>query len=232
MSLIKFLESPFPALRFLIIAVLCAGAMPCKAKPVLWGGAGADPTAGLLDATLIPVSTGTSPVRYTNVNGEGYDIVVTTSNLAADGPDTYMGEAAWWLEGTAMTSSTYSIVTFRFYSTGTKTAIGVTGVDIVFQDAESDELFGGFSYFDQSGAQLPLLFDDASFAYSYGGDFFLNYVEGSNAALEQGGTQTGKSIEIDMSTMTISGFTFGAHRQSKAAGSVIMMGLGDLSVSP
>jgi hypothetical protein len=219
--------------KFLIAAtLLCAGIMPCKATPVLWGPAGVSATTGYLDATLIPISTGTSPVRYTNVNGAGYDVVVTTSALGGSGAATYLNDEGWWFQGSPSSTSTYSIITFRFYATGTNTPIGINGTDILFQDAESDELFGGFSYFDRSGTETPVLFNNPIFTYSYGANYFLNNVEASNAALEQSGTQTGKSIEINMTTMTISGFTIGAHRQTSVAGSVIMMGLGNLNVAP
>jgi hypothetical protein len=222
--------------RRLAVCILIAAALLVptlvKATPVLWGPSGSHPTTGLLDSSLIPLSTGTSPVRYTNVNGEGYDIVVSTSGLSQSGTTSFLGDQGWNIQGTSPSTSSYSIVTFHFYATGTNTPIGINGTDLVFQDAEVDELFGGFSYFDASGNQVPLLFNNPIFGYSYGANFFLNDTQASNAALEQGGPQTGKSIGINMSAMNISGFTIGLHRQTSAAGSVIMMGLGNLSVAP
>ena len=213
-------------------ALLCAGALPCRATPVLWGPAGVSATNGYLDATLIPASTGATPIRYTNVNNQGYDIVVTTSGLGGQGYTPFLGDGGWWFQGTAPGSSQYAIITLRFYATGTNTPVGINGTDIVIQDAENQELFGGFSYFDHSGNQIPVLFDDAIFAYSYGADYFLNYDEVSENALQQSGSQVGKSMEINMASQTISGFTFGVYRQTPGAGSVIMMGLGNLSVAP
>ena len=213
-------------------ALGCAWALPCRATPVLWGPAGVSATNGYLDATLIPASTGTTPIRYTNVNNQGYDIVVTTSGLGGQGYTTFLGDGGWWFQGTPPGSSRYAIVTLRFYATGTNTPVGINGTDIVIQDVENQELFGGFSYFTQIGTQTPVLFDSAIFAYSYGADYYLNYDEVADNALQQSNAQVGKSMEINISSQTISGFTFGAYRQSTAAGSVIMMGLGNLSVAP
>ncbi|MGA3170387.1 MAG: hypothetical protein ABSE62_05185 [Chthoniobacteraceae bacterium] len=208
---------------------LCGAALTSKAAPVVWGPSGVSSIDGCLDASLIPSSTGTNPVVFPNVNGDGYDIVLSTSNLGGDGQTTFMGDDGWWLEGSPPGSTSYSIVTFRFYQTGTNTPIGITGVNLVLQDAENREIIGGFSYFDSSGNEMPVLFNDPMFAYSYGAEFFLNYVEAANDAIQQDSAQDGKSIEINLSSTPISGFTFGLYRQDSTAGSVIMMGLGNLT---
>src|SRR5271163_2336862 len=113
----KELLTPLSPVRLFcaVALLLCAAALPCKAAPVVWGPAGVSAADGALDPTLIPSSTGTNPVVYSDVNGDGYDIVVTTSNLSGDGPQVFMGDDAWWLQGTPPGSASYSIVTFRFY---------------------------------------------------------------------------------------------------------------------
>lgn len=217
--------------RLFLLVLLCAAALPCAATPVIWGPAGSDATEGILDATLIPTST-LVPVMYTNVNGEGYDIVVTTSNFQQAGYTTYSGTDAFWFAGTAPGASSYATITVNYYVTGTAIPIGIQGTDILFEDAENEEFFGNFSYWDAFGNQVPVLFDNAIFTFSDGAVFMADDTEAANNSPEQDGTQTGKSVEIDLTANTISGFTIGAHRQTSSAGSVIMMGLGDLTVPP
>jgi hypothetical protein len=217
---------------FFLLVLLGFRVLPCAATPVEWGPTGAVSSTGLLDDTRIPQTTGTTPIRYTNINGEGYDIVVTTQSLGADGPADFDGDDGWWFQGTGYNNSSWSVLTFRFYVTGTTIPIGIAGNDILLEDAEDQERFGNFSYWDEFGNQNAVLFDNAIFSYSNGGEFFAGDTEAVNDSAQEGGTQDGKTIGINLVPTTISGFTIQAHRQTTSAGSVIMMGLGDLSVPP
>ena len=223
-----------PCFRLALAAALLlgAGALTASATAVAWGAPGSDPTTGLLDASRIPLSTGTAPVRYSNVNNEGYDIVVTTSGLTEDGFGNYLTSNAWWYYGSSPSTGNYATFTFRYYRLGTNVPMGIVGTDLLFEDAESQERFGFFSYFDDFGGQNPVLFNDPMFTFSYGPAYYDAYYEVANAAGEEGGTQTGKEVDMDMDATTISGFTMGVHRQATSAGGVLMMGLGNLSIPP
>jgi hypothetical protein len=222
-----------PALLPLALAALCVATHAARANPVAWGAGGASATTGLLDSTLIPATTPFYPITYTNVNGEGYDIAVTTSSLQDDGPASVSGTQGWWFQGTPESNSDYASVTFRFYLTGTNIPIAILGSSLLFEDAEDQERFGDFSYYDDFGNQTPVLFNDSNvFSFSNGGLFFANGTEAANNSPEQGGTQLGKTMAVNLSQTTISGFTIYAHRQTTSAGSVIMMGLGNLAIAP
>lgn len=221
-----------PAVLSLAFALLCIAVGTSGATPVTWGDAGSPAISGTLDATAIPTTT-LVPTMYTNVNGEGYDIVVTTSGLADDGLAPVSGTDGFWLEGTSPGASSYGTITFNFYLSGTVLPIPIQGLDILFEDAEDKEYFGNFSYFDDFGNQVPVLFNNLNdFSYSGGGLYFDNATEGANNSPEQGGTQLGKTVEINLTEATTSGFTIGLHREDSTAGSVIMMGLGNLSIAP
>jgi len=216
----------------LAVALLCLALATSRATPVGWGIGGAPAGLGVLDATAIPTTT-LVPVMYTNVNGEGYDVVVTTSDLQFDGLATVSGTDGFWFQGTPYNNSNYATLTFRFYLTGTTTPVALLGTDILFEDAEDQERFGNFSYYDDFGTQVPVLFNNTEFFnYSNGALFYANDTEAVNDAPEQGGIQLGETFECNLTQTAISGFTIHAHRQTTSAGSVIMMGLGDLSIPP
>jgi hypothetical protein len=216
----------------LVIALSWLAIATSRGTPVTWGPAGSPAISGTLDATAIPLSTSMVPVLYTNVNGQGYDIVVTTSGLTQDGLTTVSGTNGWWFAGSAP-GSAFATITYNFYLTGTDLPVAMQGLDLLFEDAEDEEYFGNFSYFDDFGNEVPVLFNNLNFFnYSDGGLYFDNFTEGSNNAAEEGGTQLNETVEVNLTQRTASGFTIGSHRQSSSAGSVIMMGLGDLSIAP
>jgi hypothetical protein len=220
------------AVLTLTLALLGLATTISRATPVVWGAPPAPAPLGVLDATIIPTSTTGLPVIYTNVNNEGYDIAISTSGLSEDGLTTVSGTDGWWFAGSNPGES-YATVTVNFYLTGTFLPVAMQGVDILFEDAENQERFGNFSYFDDFGTANPVLFNNSAFfSYSDGGVFFNNFTQGANSATQEGGTQLGETMEINLTGVTTSGFTFGTHRQNSSAGSVIMMGLGDLSVAP
>ena len=186
-----------------------------------------------LDASLI-APTGT--VTYTDVNGEGYDIVVTTFHLFDQGcgsiGDLMLPTTSWWFEGYVGSPGGCGTVTFRFFETGTTNPIGVNGVNIRIEDAEQYERFANFAYWDRFGVlQSTLTNTDPVFSGPLGLTTSLDTNVIENATAYNGGTQLGKELEINLSSTTISGFTFDVFRTKSNVGSVEMTALGDLSVS-
>ncbi len=216
-------------LAFLIIlAVSLIMPRPSNAVlPVLWGPAGSDPTTGRLDPTAIPNRSNT-PYTYTNVNNEGYDIVLSITRQNANGGGLYPGTTdqwAWWFEG-ATTSYPKSIVSFRFYETGTTNPYAVTGINFSLQDAEYGERFSNFGYWDPTGTKYLTPFSNSSiFDFAYSPVFYNSgYTVDTNAPYASG-TQQGKWMSFDLSEMAISGFTFESYRIGTQYGSVIMTDL-------
>lgn len=214
--------------------------VPLRATPVTWGDDGtANNAAGVLDALSIPTS---GSVRYVDVNGEGYDVVVTTTSLTlagAGGLGTSV-HSTWFFEGGAASSSgqsiPYSTVQVRYYATGTNTPFYLTGTHFQFVDAEVDERFKNFSYYSAHGDYVPFATStdpigafDPSLTYSTGTPN-LHYSDLSvdTGAPNENGTQTGKFIEFNLSGTPISGFQFQTGRASSSNGSVEMTGLGNL----
>jgi hypothetical protein len=203
-----------------------------RADDVNWGSAG-----NALNANLIP---GTGSVRYTNVNGQGFDIVVTTKNLAGEGMGNFGGLApslgsSFWFEGPYSSSSIpSSLVEFQFFKMGTSIPVAVTGVAFSLQDAEVNERFLNFGYYDQSNTLQLLPDTSAVFAGSQGGiDQTLGTYVIQNNAPYQGSTQMGKALNVDLSSTPITGFVLDPYRSgssSSNSGSVEMTGLGDLQV--
>lgn len=200
---------------------------------IAWGGAGANAGEGILDATRIPADTFTpvpAPVVFTNVAGQGYDISTTTYRLGATGPATFPatteGNPAWFFQGTAPNNSGYAAFTFRFFQTGTTNPTGVLGIHLRLEDAETNERFANFSYWDAIGNKITVPFTDSLFTYSNPPSYFNNGYGVVNGAGYEGGTQTGKWIDIDLSLRAISGFELLSHRQTSSAGSVVMTGWG------
>lgn len=202
------------------ITLLAVAPSTSAAALVDWGST--------LDGTLIGK---TGSVTYSNVNGEGYDIVIRTQNLSNEGTGNFgiFGNSAtsWWFEGQKGTLG--SSISFRFYETGTTTPTGITGVHFRLEDAEIGEQFANFGYWNPSGVFQLAPHSSAIFAgSSHGATTTLptNYLQ--NNAPYSGGTQMGKALDFDLSAVSISGFQFTPLRASSSAGSVEMTGLGNL----
>jgi len=194
----------------------------CAASTLTWGPAGSDATAGILDASIIPTN---GSVTYYNVDGGAFDLVVTTSNLDSDGVASFFGVGGWWLAGSPPSSSqnpTYATVTFRFYSPGTTNPIGLLGIDFYLEDAEQTERFRNFGYFDATGTFVSTGIGGGILSFSVTPITHLTDGSFENGSPFQGGDQTGKWIQMNVSSIAVSGFTFQAHRQTSEAGSVTM----------
>jgi hypothetical protein len=231
-----------PLLIFALIALLGFAVSSRAQTPqnpstyVQWGLAGASSSNGLLDPTQIPTTSSTNGVRYSNVNGMGYDIVVITKGLAEDGLGAlpWNLEAAWWYDAAAASkqgnSIPYSTVEFRFYQQGTLIPFGLTGVNFTFQNAKVGERYRFFSYLDTVGAQVALSFTNYSiFSYSSGAP----NIHLSDSSIDSGipyspGNIEGDSIGVDLSPNAISGFTFQTGRVDSNYGSNFLTALGYL----
>ena len=201
---------------------------------VQWGSTGSSALNGILNASLIPTTT--SGVRYSNVNGEGYDVVVITQGLTNDGETVlpWNREPGWWIEGPAASkagaSIPYSTVEVLFYQQGTNVPFGLTGVNFSFQSAKVGERLRNFSYWDGTGNQVAVSFTNGNiFSYSSGGP----NVYASDGSIDSGspyvpGTVQGDSIGVNLSPLVISGFSFQAGRYDSAYGNMILTALGDL----
>ena len=217
-------------------------AVPLSAAPVTWGDNSiADTSAGILNAAGIPTD---GTVRFTNVNGEGYDVVISTSSLNQSNRgglgDNTGNSYSWFFEGAAASSLgqsiPYSTVTVRYYATGTNDPFYLTGTNFQFVDAEVDERFRNFSYYSAHGdivpfatATDPIGAADPALSYS-GGTPNLHFSDSSfdTGATNEGGTQTNKWIRLNLSSLPISGFTFQTGRASSNNGSVETTSLGNL----
>ena len=205
-----------------LLACFLAADHPCSAGVLSWGPAGSNATAGVLDATIIPTS---GQVTYYNVEGGTYDLVVTTSGLNAAGLASFFGVGGWWFEGSTPSKSsnpTYSTITFRFYQPGTTTPVGLLGVSFFLEDAETNERFRNFGYFNAAGTLVPTTIGGGILSFSATPITHLTDGSFENGSPFLGGDQVGKSIGMDVSGIAVSGFTFQAHRQTSGAGSVIM----------
>ncbi len=231
-------SSPTPGRR--ATAAICLGCMfifvdASRADPVVWGGDPLHPanaSVGILDATAIPTST-TSGIRYSDINNDNYDIVVTTSNLNRDGVDLFEGQPTWWFEGgtrsTTSQSINYSTVEFHFYANTTLNPLLVSGVHIRLEDAESEERFRGLSYFDAAGLPVSISYNSPLITYSTGSPVY----HGQDGSFDSGAhydptTQSGKWIDINLATTAISGFTFQTGRSLASYGSVEMKAIGNI----
>jgi len=205
---------------FAFLALLCGAAIfTCASNaqtPVNWGGAGADPTTGILDPTIIP-TIGT--YTFTNVNGQGYDLKITTSGLNNGGGASYFGDPGWWLEGT---TAGHGTVTFQFFATGTSTPVTRSDVNFRLRDAETNERFRNFGYWDAADALQSIAFDDILLSFSHTPIYHATDQSYENNAPHQGGDQVGKWIEVNLTGIPVTGFTFQAKRHTSGAGSVIM----------
>lgn len=185
---------------------------------VNWAGSGADAGTGNLDPTLIP-TTGTR--TFSDVNGQGYYIVVTTANLNSAGSASYFGDPGWWFEGGGP-SYGYGTVTFRFFDSATNNPYALSGVDFRLLDAEVNERFRNFGYWDENNNFVSIAYGTGLLTFSNTPIYHATDGSYENNASAQAGDQVGKWIELNLSNLAITGFTFQAHRQTTGAGSVIM----------
>ena len=163
-------------------------------------------------------------MTYSNVEGL-YDLVVTTVGLDDDGEANFFGVAGWWLAGSPPSKSshpTYATITFRFYQHGTLNPVPLLGVNFFLEDAEVGERFRNFGYFDASGNLVATGIGGGILSFSATPNYHATDGSFENGSPFEGGNQTGKWIEMDVSTIAVSGFTFQAHRETSQAGSVIM----------
>jgi hypothetical protein len=213
-----------------------AGRAQAQNGYVQWGLSGTTAAEGILNAALIPTATGTNPVRYSNVNGMGYDVVVVTKSLTQSGAGTmpWNGVAAWWYEANTAskqgTSIPYSTVEVHFYQTGTTIPFGISGVNFTYQNAKEGERYRNFNYWDTTGNEVAVSFTSHSiFTYASGAPT-LHLSDGS---IDSGipyapGNIEGDWIGIDLSAYVISGFTFQTGRVDSNYGSNFMTALGNL----
>jgi len=193
-----------------------------------WAPAGGLATEGQLDVSSIPATT-TAPVVFSSVNSEAHDVQVTTSALSSSGFNDLLGESAWSLEGT--TSSGSSTVQVKFCATGTNTPEAFTGVRFRFDDAEQYEVFADFSYFDENGTEVDVLWNDSVFSYSDTPIYNATHTEVENGASPQGGAQSGKWIQVNLGSTPVTGFKFALRRKSSSlAGTVIMSAVNGTSL--
>ena len=188
---------------------------------VSWGGTGADSTTGVLDASLIPTS-GTH--TFSDVNGQGYYVVVTTSGLNKGGSASYFGDPGWWFEGGGP-SSGYGTVTFQFFDSLTNAPRAISGVDFRLLDAEINERFRNFGYWDENNNFVSVAYGTGLLTFSHTPIFHATDGSYDNNVSQEGGDQVGKWVELNLSNLAVTGFTFQAHRQTSGAGSVIMSDL-------
>lgn len=183
-----------------------------------WGGAGSDASTGTLDATLIPTN-GTH--TFANINGQGFYIVVTTSGMGDGGGASYFGDPDWWLQGGAPNSG-YGTLTFRFYDSLTNQPYALTDVDFRLLDAEVNERFRDFGYWDANNNFVSVAYGTGLLTFSNTPIYHATDNSYENSAQFQGGDQLNKWIELNLSGLAVTGFTLESHRQTSSAGSVIM----------
>jgi len=232
------LASLSPGVRYYYRAVLTGawGTVRGEVRDFLtpifvWGEAGTSPIEGKLDATIIPNTT-SSPVLYPNTSNRNFDVQLVTSGLGSNGLTTVLGEAAWWLEGSASSAPVPATVRVRFYRPGTTTPTALRGIHFRLEDAETNERCSDFSYFDADGNQVPLLWNSAAFTYSHKPRFNASGSEVENLAPTEGSIQHCKWIEIDLSGVAVSGFELRVKRMSvNNAGGIVMTALGGAGIT-
>lgn len=210
-----------------------------QADPVTWGDSTTADDFSILNASKI-LTTGIA--SFGSVNG-AFDLQVTTTNLNQTGAGYIptLNESVWWFEGgtrsTTNQSIAYSTVQLNFYAAGTNdnpggpTPIAVTGLHFVLEDAESEERFRNLTFLDAAGQAITVRYDSPFLTYSTTSGPVVHASDGSfdSGAHYEGGTQTGKWIDINFGNTPVSGFTLQAGRSLSSYGSVAMSGLGDLT---
>lgn len=182
-----------------------------------WGIAGADPVAGLMDATIIDNTTA-APLIFADMNDGRFDLHMTTNGFTNNGLFVVGGEAAWAFTGTGATST----ASFRFYEPGTTTPHSIRNIYFSFEDAERAEEFSGFAYFDASGNRVDLTWDDAVFTYSHAPSFNDAKDAVYNDVTLLGKPQAGKWIRVDLRGIPVTGIEFSYRIASPSAGTVQM----------
>jgi hypothetical protein len=180
-----------------------------------WGVAGADPVAGFMDATIIE-NTSAAPLVYAGMNDGRFDLHMTTSGFAYNGLMMIGGEASWAINPRA----TASTVQFRFYDPGTTTPHPIRNIYFSIEDAEVDEEFSNFIYWDASGNQVSLPWSDVAFSYSHTPELTNGDLTVHNGAVLVGKPQAGKWIRVDLRGTLVTGFQFSYRQASPQAGTV------------
>jgi len=210
----------------LATTISAKGSLVIAEQFIKFGAPGADPTLGLLDSSIIPNTT-TTPVLYSNVCENRFDVKLSTRNLAGNGFVTIGGEAGWLINGSD--NGAVGTVTFRFYEPGTSTLKPLDFIFFSIEDAEQGEQFVDFSYWDAAGDQVyPSVTDASIFSYSSTPITSAGTVE--NGAALVGKLQTGKWMRVDLRGTPITGFQFGYRKRFSEAGSVVVTHLGGYPV--
>jgi hypothetical protein len=132
-----------------------------------------------------------------------------------------------------------------FFKTGTRAAVDVTGFRTNIEDVERggttrEWLIGPKIV--SNGVARNLSFSDSSIftlpASTWGVDIGTKTVSGESLSRavpgynNEGGTQAGKTVGIDLSNTPLSYFRIGEQRNATNAGSVLMGPIGDISMVP
>jgi hypothetical protein len=210
----------------LATTISAKGSLVIAEQFIKFGPPGADPTLGMLDSSIIPNTT-TTPVLYSNVCENRFDVQLSTRNVAGNGFVTIGGEAGWLINGSDNGST--GTVTFRFYEPGTSTLKPLDFIFFSIEDAEQGEQFVDFCYWNAAGVQVyPSVTDASIFSYSDTPITGAGVVE--NGAPLVGKLQTGKWMRVDLRGTPITGIQFGYRKRFSAAGSVVVTHLGGYPV--
>lgn len=191
---------------------------------VKWGGAGALPVNGRMDATIIPNDT-TTPVIYAGMDRGRFDLHLETDGLQSNDLYTLGGEESWSL-GPRTSDAT---VRFRFYSPGTTTPYSIRNIRFSIEDAEVGEELLNFTYWDAAGNPVELPWNDAAFSYSHTPSFSNSNKTVENGASLIGKPQAGKWVRVDLTGIDVSGISFGFRKRTQSAGT---LQLGHLTDEP
>ncbi len=191
---------------------------------IKWGGAGALPVNGRMDATIIPNET-TTPVIYAGMDRGRFDLHLETDGLQSNDLYTLGGEESWSL-GPRTSDAT---VRFRFYSPGTTTPYSIRNIRFSIEDAEAGEELLNFTYWDAAGNPVELPWNDAAFSYSHTPSFSNSNKTVENGASLIGKPQAGKWVRVDLTGIDVSGISFGFRKRMQSAGT---LQLGHLTDEP
>lgn len=234
-------------MRLALIA-LCTAALfaaPASAAVLSWGQISDLPNGVLGVGDL---TAGTTRL-FTNPGNEGFDVAVRFSgsfsggfsqSVPVLGPDSYI-----WFQSGSSTAQTFAWVEFFFYETGTSKPVDVLGFTTKIEDVERggttrEYLIGPRIV--SNGTTADLSFSDTSIfnlpSGTWGTEVGSKLVDGvwlSRAVPGfgvEGGTQAGKTVDIDLSTTPLSYFRIGQSRYQSSAGSVLMGPIGDIAIVP
>jgi hypothetical protein len=113
-------------------------------------------------------------------------------------------------------------MTFQFFNSLTNQPYALSGIDLRLLDAEVNERFRDFGYWDANNNFVSVAYGSGLLTFSNTPIYHATDNSYENSAPAQGGDQEGKWIELNLSNVAITGFTLEAHRQTSSAGSVIM----------